>query len=85
MTVRTQSVTLLRTAGVLVALLAVTYLFFVRTFAGQIIDERAVLGAHRFSGPFLGLIGSILEGLPVYAVLIGLVMTTVIVLVRRSY
>lgn len=61
MTARPKARSFLLAAALLAAAFVATYLFFVRTYAGQIVDERAFIGAadqhalvHRLSGAFLG-------------------------------
>ncbi len=71
----------LGTAGLFVGV----YLFFVRSYIGQVIDERSFAGANVWKGDLIAFAQSFLNALPVAAVVIGAVVALIIVLVRRNW
>ncbi len=71
----------LGTAGLFVGV----YLFFVRSYIGQVIDERSFAGANAWKGDLIAFAQSFLNALPVAAVVIGAVVALIIVLVRRNW
>ncbi|WP_295122029.1 phosphatase PAP2 family protein [uncultured Leifsonia sp.] len=67
------------------ALFVGVYLFFVRSYVGQVIDERSFAGANAWKGDLIEFAHSFLNALPVAAVVIGAIMALVIVIVRRNW
>ncbi|MFP3466965.1 phosphatase PAP2 family protein [Leifsonia sp. SIMBA_070] len=67
------------------ALFAAVYLIFVRSYIGQIIDERAFAGADAWKGAVIEFAHTFLNALPVASVVIGAVIAVAIVLVRRNW
>ncbi|MBO1737540.1 phosphatase PAP2 family protein [Leifsonia sp. TF02-11] len=67
------------------ALFVGVYLFFVRSYIGQVIDERSFAGANVWKGDLIAFAQSFLNALPVAAVVIGAVVALIIVLVRRNW
>jgi membrane-associated phospholipid phosphatase len=67
------------------ALFIGVYLFFVRSYIGQVIDERSFAGANVWKGDLIEFAQSFLNALPVAAVVIGAVVALIIVLVRRNW
>lgn len=61
------------------------YLFFVRSYIGQVIDERSFAGADVWKGDLIDFAHAFLDALPAAAVAIGAVLAVVIVLVRRNW
>jgi membrane-associated phospholipid phosphatase len=61
------------------------YLFFVRSYVGQVIDERSFAGADEWKGGLIDFAHTFLNALPVAAVVIGAIIALVIVLVRRNW
>lgn len=72
------------TLGTALAFAAV-YIVFVRSYIGQVIDERAFVGADAWKGDLIDFAHTFLNALPVAAVVIAAVFTIVIVLVRRNW
>jgi membrane-associated phospholipid phosphatase len=71
----------LGTAAIFVAV----YLFFVRSYIGQVIDERSFAGANVWKGDLIDFAHSFLNALPAAAVVIGAIVALIIVLVRRNW
>jgi len=67
------------------ALFVAVYLFFVRSYIGQVIDERSFAGANVWKGDLIDFAQSFLNALPVAAVVIGTIAALIIVLVRRNW
>jgi len=67
------------------ALFVAVYLVFVRSYIGQVIDERAFAGADAWKGDAIEFAHGFLDALPVASVVIGAVVALVIVLVRRNW
>lgn len=67
------------------ALFVGVYLFFVRSYIGQVIDERSFAGANRWKGDLIEFAQSFLDALPAAAVVIGAIVALVIVIVRRNW
>lgn len=67
------------------ALFVGVYLFFVRSYVGQVIDEQSFAGANAWKGDLIEFAHSFLNALPVAAVVIGAIMALVIVIVRRNW
>lgn len=67
------------------ALFVGVYLFFVRSYIGQIIDERSFAGANAWKGDLIEFAHSFLNALPAAAVVIGAIVALVIVIVRRNW
>jgi len=67
------------------ALFVAVYLVFVRSYIGQVIDERAFAGADAWKGSVIEFAHSFLDALPVASVIIGAVVALLIVLVRRNW
>jgi membrane-associated phospholipid phosphatase len=67
------------------AAFTVVYLVFVRSYMGQVIDERAFAGADAWKGDLIDLANTFLDLLPVASVIAGAVVAIVIVLVRRNW
>jgi membrane-associated phospholipid phosphatase len=84
-TTRLRAAPFLWGALALAALFVVIYLFFVRTYAGQIVDERAFIGANSAHDAFVALARHFLDVLPVAALGAGLVTVVIIGLVRRNW
>ncbi|GAA4137212.1 phosphatase PAP2 family protein [Leifsonia shinshuensis] len=61
------------------------YLFFVRTYMGQVLDERSFAGADVWKGDLIDFAHAFLNALPAAAVVIGAIIAVVIVLVRRNW
>ena len=61
------------------------YLLFVRSYVGQVIDERAFAGADAWKGDLIDFAHTFLNALPVAAVFIGAAIALVVVLVRRNW
>lgn len=72
-------------AVVLAASFVVTYLFFVRTYVGQIVDERAFVGASAQHDAVYKFMGMVLGNVPTVAVGGGILATLVIGLVTRRF
>lgn len=68
-------------AGLFVAV----YLVFVRSYIGQVIDERAFAGADAWKGDLIDFAQGFLDALPVASVVIGAIVALAIVLVRRNW
>ncbi|MGO4595877.1 phosphatase PAP2 family protein [Leifsonia sp. 2TAF2] len=66
-------------------LFAAVYLIFVRSYIGQVIDERAFAGADAWKGAVIDFAQSFLDALPVASVVIGAIVAVIIVLVRRNW
>jgi membrane-associated phospholipid phosphatase len=66
-------------------LFVVVYLVFVRSYIGQVIDERAFAGADAWKGDVIAFAHDFLNALPVASVVIGAVIAVVIVVVRRNW
>lgn len=71
----------LGTAAMFVAI----YLFFVRSYIGQVIDERSFAGADEWKGNLIDFAHAFLNALPVAAVVAGAIIAVIIVLVRRNW
>lgn len=69
----------------IVVVFTVIYLVFVRSYIGQLIDEKAFTGADTWRGPFVDIARSLLDVLPVTAVVIGALIALAIVVVRRNW
>ncbi|MGO4535220.1 phosphatase PAP2 family protein [Leifsonia sp. 2MCAF36] len=69
------------TAGLFVAV----YLVFVRSYIGQVIDERAFAGADAWKGDLIEFAHGFLNVLPAASVVIGALIAIAIVLVRRNW
>jgi membrane-associated phospholipid phosphatase len=67
------------------ALFVGVYLFFVRSYIGQIIDERSFAGANAWKGDLIEFAHSFLNALPAAAVVVGAIVALVIVIVRRNW
>jgi membrane-associated phospholipid phosphatase len=67
------------------ALFVVVYFVFVRSYMGQVIDERAFAGADAWNGGVIDFANSFLDALPVASVVIGAVIAIIIVLIRRNW
>lgn len=67
------------------AAFTIVYLVFVRSYVGQLIDERAYSGADAWKGDVIAFARAFLDALPVAAVVIGAIVALVIVLVRRNW
>ncbi|MDR6972099.1 phosphatase PAP2 family protein [Leifsonia shinshuensis] len=67
------------------ALFVAVYLVFVRSYIGQVIDERAFAGADVWKGGVIEFAHTFLNALPVASVVIGAIVAVVIVLVRRNW
>lgn len=73
-------------AAVLVALVFLAlYLFFVRTQAGQSVDQLAYDGAAHGRRSVTALTQRLLDGLPTVSVVLGLALTIVVSVVRRKW
>jgi membrane-associated phospholipid phosphatase len=71
-------------AALLVLLLVGMYVLFVRTYAGQVIDERAFLGAARVGAGIDAPSARVfLDGIPVVGTIVGIGITVAVGLVRR--
>lgn len=62
-----------------------TYVFFVRTYIGQIVDERAFVGASSQHDTVFRLTGTVLGNVPTIAIGGGILLTLVIGLVTRRF
>lgn len=60
------------------------YLLFVTTHVGQVIDERAFVGAADWRGNLVTAARSLLDALPTVSVVLAVVITVIVVLVRRN-
>lgn len=60
------------------------YLLFVTTHLGQVIDERAFVGAANWRGDLVTAARSLLDALPTVSVVLAVVITVIVVLVRRN-
>lgn len=67
------------------ALFTVVYFVFVRSYIGQVIDERSFAGADIWKGGLIDFAHTFLNVLPVAAVVVGAAIAIVIVLVRRNW
>ncbi|WP_314147197.1 phosphatase PAP2 family protein [uncultured Leifsonia sp.] len=67
------------------AAFTVVYLVFVRSYIGQVIDERAFAGADAWKGDLIEFARTFLDALPVASVVIGAIIAVVIVAVRRNW
>ncbi|MFB7843817.1 phosphatase PAP2 family protein [Microbacterium sp. NPDC056052] len=72
-------------AVVLAAAFVATYVFFVRTYVGQIVDERAFVGASSQHDLVYRLTGMVLGNVPTVAIGGGILLTLVIGLVTRRF
>ncbi|GIT81353.1 hypothetical protein LLS1_30220 [Leifsonia sp. LS1] len=61
------------------------YFLFVRSYVGQVIDERAFAGADAWKGDLIDFAHTFLNALPVAAVFIGAVIALIVVIVRRNW
>ncbi|WP_345763001.1 phosphatase PAP2 family protein [Diaminobutyricibacter sp. McL0608] len=61
------------------------YLVFVRSYIGQLIDERAYTGADVWKGSLVDFAHSFLNILPVASVVVASIITIIVVLVRRNW
>lgn len=68
----------------LAAVFVAIYLVFVTTHLGQVIDERAFVGAANWRGGLVTAARSLLDALPTVAVVLAIVITVIVVLVRRN-
>lgn len=66
------------------ALFVAIYLLFVTTHVGQVIDERAFVGAANWRGNLVTAARSLLDALPTVSVVLAVVITVIVVLVRRN-
>jgi membrane-associated phospholipid phosphatase len=71
-------------AGLAVAFVAI-YLFFVRTYAGQIVDERAFIGANASHDSVVRVARWFLDALPAVALGVGAIVTVIIAVIRRAW
>ncbi len=67
-----------------VAFVAV-YLVFVRSYTGQLVDERAFAGADAWKGSLVDFTRSFLNILPVASVVVACIITIIVVLARRNW
>jgi len=72
-------------AVILAAAFVATYLFFVRTYVGQIVDERAFVGASAQHDAVYRLTGMVLGNVPSVAIGGGILLTLIIGLVTRRF
>lgn len=63
----------------------VVYLVFVRSYMGQLIDEKAFAGADVWKGDLIDFAHAFLNALPALSVILGAVVAIVVVLVRRNW
>lgn len=85
MTDRTRAWPFLAAAGTLVGVFTCLYLLFVRSFAGQVIDERAKVGAAIAGPEFARLADRLLDPLPVVCAAIGVPLVIAVGLLRRQF
>ena len=67
------------------AAFVLVYLVFVRSYVGQVIDERAFAGADAWKGVSLEFARDFLDALPVLSVAVGCIAAVAIVSVRRNW
>lgn len=72
-------------ALILTVAFVATYLFFVRTYVGQIVDERAFIGASAQHDAVYRAMGMVLGNVPVVAIGGGILITLVIGIVTRRF
>lgn len=72
-------------AVLLAAAFVATYLFFVRTYVGQIVDERAFVGASGQHDAVYRVAGLVLGNVPTVAVGGGILVTLIIGIVTRRF
>ncbi|MFF1875520.1 phosphatase PAP2 family protein, partial [Kitasatospora herbaricolor] len=61
------------------------YLVFVRSYMGQLIDEKAFAGADVWKGDLIDFAHAFLNALPALSVILGAAVAIVVVLVRRNW
>jgi len=64
---------------------AAVYLVFVRSYMGQIIDERAFAGADAWKGDLIEFAHAFLNALPVISVVLAAIASIIIVAIRRNW
>jgi membrane-associated phospholipid phosphatase len=67
------------------AVFVVVYLVFVRSYMGQVVDERAFAGADVWKGSVIDFAHSFLNILPIAAVVVASIIAIIIVLVRKNW
>jgi membrane-associated phospholipid phosphatase len=67
------------------AVFVVVYLVFVRSYMGQVVDERAFAGADVWKGSVVDFAHSFLNILPIAAVVVASIIAIIIVLVRKNW
>ncbi|NEN05619.1 phosphatase PAP2 family protein [Diaminobutyricibacter tongyongensis] len=67
------------------AVFVAVYLVFVRSYMGQVVDERAFAGADVWKGSLVDFAHSFLNILPIAAVVVASIMVIIIVVVRRNW
>ena len=63
----------------------VVYLVFVRSYIGQLIDEKAFAGADAWKGGLIEFAHAFLDALPVVSVVVACIIAVIVVIVRRNW
>ncbi|WP_223693486.1 phosphatase PAP2 family protein [Leifsonia poae] len=67
------------------AAFVVVYLVFVRSYIGQLIDERAFAGADVWKGDLIEFAHAFLNALPVVSVVLACIIAVIVVAIRRNW
>jgi membrane-associated phospholipid phosphatase len=67
------------------ALFVAVYLVFVRSYMGQVVDERAFAGADVWKGSVVDFAHSFLNILPIAAVVVACIIAIIVVVVRQNW
>ncbi|MFF1635867.1 phosphatase PAP2 family protein [Leifsonia sp. NPDC058248] len=63
----------------------VVYLVFVRSYIGQLIDEKAFAGADAWKGGLIEFAHAFLDALPAFSVVVACIIAVIVVIVRRNW
>ncbi len=72
-------------AVVSAALFVAVYLVFVRSYMGQLVDDRAFAGADAWKGSLIDFAHSFLNVLPVASVIVACIIAVIVVAVRQNW
>ncbi len=67
------------------AVFVAVYLVFVRSYMGQVVDERAFAGADAWKGSLVDFAHSFLNILPIAAVVVACIIAIIVVVVRQNW